>query len=38
MSLSFDLELDEGPDGRIRAINPKRSFALLEVLRKESKP
>lgn len=32
------LGTDLSPDGRIRAINPKRSFALLEVLRKESKP
>jgi subtilisin family serine protease len=32
------LGTDLSPDGRIRAINPKRSFALLEVLRKERKP
>ncbi|MBL9207209.1 MAG: S8 family serine peptidase [Opitutaceae bacterium] len=32
------LGTDISPDGRIRAINPKRSFALLEVLMKDKKP
>ena len=31
----ISLAADRSPDGRIRIINPQRSFALLEVLRRE---
>lgn len=31
----ISLAADRSPDGRIRLINPQRSFALLEVLRRE---
>ena len=31
----ISLAADRSPDGSIRIINPQRSFALLEVLRRE---